>query len=450
MTQPINSSEILDFAGKEAKKQTADPFEIYFEKVKKLSIECKDGHTDSFTQATDQGLSIRILSQGKMGFSYTTEMTESSIRSTIEKAKEIAKYIPEKSHLGFQNFKDHSYPSLQLKDDHGLSRSTEEKIQQAIHLEKKTRAIDSRISGVRTANFKEVEYEVGMQDHLGNQIGFEGSLFSASVLAKAGTGDDQQMGGGFDFHTHFDQVDFDFVAKEAADSALELLGASQAPTMTCPAIFRNDVVSSLVGFMASSFSIENIEKGRSLLAKKQGGQIFSKKIKMEMNGLYEGGYDTAPFDAEGTPSQILPLIEDGVLTSYLYDLHYANKLSKTPSGCTSRGIKSAPSIGTRNLLIQPGSETKEDWIGTIEKGILITDLMGLHTANPITGDFSLGASGILIEKGKLTQPVKGFAVAGNILDVFKNVQSVGSDFRLFGSVGVPSLLVERISVGGNS
>src|SRR5262249_3471976 len=128
--------------------------------------------------------------------------------------------------------------------------------------------------------------------------------------------------------------------------------------------------------------------------------------------------------------------------------YYARKFKTKPTGNSQRGIKSPPSIGYNNLFLEAGNTSFAGLMDGVSKGILITNLMGVHTANPVTGDFSLGASGILMENGKLTRPVRGFAVAGNVLDVFRKITDIGSDIRFFGNTGAPSIRVSEVSVGG--
>ena len=183
-----------------------------------------------------------------------------------------------------------------------------------------------------------------------------------------------------------------------------------------------------------------------------GKDVFSKAIHLEDNGLLEDGVASCPFDAEGTPTQINTLIDNGKLQSYLYDNYYALKsgAGKKSTGSARRGsIKTLPSIGNTNLILKAGKNSKNDLIRTVKKGMYITNVMGLHTANPITGDFSLGASGIWIENGELTKPMKGFAIAGNILTLMQNVIEVGSNTRWFSSIRTPSLLVGNLSIGGS-
>jgi PmbA protein len=142
-------------------------------------------------------------------------------------------------------------------------------------------------------------------------------------------------------------------------------------------------------------------------------------------------------------------VEAGFFSNLLFDSYYARKFQTEPTGNAQRSIKSPPSIGHNNLIMAPGKKSFFDLLSGISKGVLITDLMGVHTANPVTGDFSLGASGIMIEKGKLTYPVRGFAVAGNVMEIFRRITDVGSDTKNFGTIVAPSVRVSEISVGGN-
>jgi PmbA protein len=141
-------------------------------------------------------------------------------------------------------------------------------------------------------------------------------------------------------------------------------------------------------------------------------------------------------------------VEEGIFKNALYDLYYAKKFKKNPTGSSQRSIKAPPKTGTSNFYMQAGPQTESALLDGIDRGILLTELMGLHTANPVTGDFSLGASGLLIERGKCTQPLRGFAVAGNIFELFRNITDVANDLKFFGSVGAPSVRVSEISVSG--
>jgi PmbA protein len=207
----------------------------------------------------------------------------------------------------------------------------------------------------------------------------------------------------------------------------------------------------LLGFLSASFSAEQVDKGRSMLSLNQlGKKLLSPCITLLDDGLLSGGVGSSPFDGEGTPSGTTTLVNRGYLEQLLCDRYHSKKLALTATGNAGRGIKSPPSISTSNLYLKPGDQTPLELIHGIQKGVMITDLMGVHTANSVTGDFSLGASGFLIENGQISRPISGFAVAGNILDVFQSVQALANDLKFYGTTGSPSALIPRLSVGGSS
>ena len=302
---------------------------------------------------------------------------------------------------------------------------------------------------MRSAALGETLYEVHLVDSNSEHLHASSTIYTSSVTCKAEQDGDSQMGGDFAFSNFLDTLDIDGVARQSAEYATELLGAKSAPTVVCPAILRNNVVADLLEFLSSSFSAEEIDKGRSMLAGKHGTKVFAEHVTIVNDGLLSFGYGTRPFDGEGVPSSKTMLVDGGIFHSALYDLYHARKHDKESTGSANRGIKAPPSIGVSNLFLTPGRKAPALLREGMKKGILITDLMGLHTANPVTGDFSLGASGILIEEGQLTRPVKGFAVAGNVMELFSKMTDIGKDLKWFGSVGAPSVRVTELSIGGS-
>lgn len=425
-----------------------DQFELYFQRRASTKIDSKDQQIDSLTRAEDVGLAVRVIKDRKLGFSFTTNLATESIQKAMETALEIASSMPEDDCVNLKSFGSFVYPNVDTLDTRGLMAPVSQKVALAMELEAKCRAADPRITGIRSASFSEVFSEFHLVDSNGEHISHQTTTYTASITCKAEENGDSQMGRDFSFSNYLDNLDIATTAQRAAGFATELLQAGRPPTMRCPAILRNSVVADLVDFLSDSFSAENISKGRSLLADKIGQRLFSEQVTLIDDGLLAGGIATSPFDGEGVPSSRNVLVDGGFIASALYDSYYGAKYSKEPTGNASRGIKAPPSISTTNLFLQKGKRSVEQLFSGIQKGILITDLMGIHTANPVTGDFSLGASGILIENGQLTRPVRSFAVAGNVLDIFRQITDLGSDFRFFGSTGAPSARIAEISVGG--
>ncbi len=159
---------------------------------------------------------------------------------------------------------------------------------------------------------------------------------------------------------------------------------------------------------------------------------------------------TFPFDGEGVESQKTPVVLSGRITGFLYDFYWAKREGGRSTGNSIReGIKAPPSVGISNLYIEAGDRPFGDLLADLHNGVVIEEVMGIHTANPISGDFSLGAAGFWVERGKRVHPVKGIAISGNVLELFKSVEEVGADFRFTGKLGSSSLRTSKLAISGH-
>lgn len=426
-----------------------DKFELYFLRRESLTIEVKDQKVESLTRAEDVGLSVRVLKDSRLGFSYTTSLDRRAIEKAADSALEIAEVMPRDELADLFSFSSAVYPAVDAWDAGGLQKTLPEKIDLARKLEANCRRFDRRITGIRKAALGETRSDVHMVDSGGEHIQHRATQFAATVTCKAEEGGESQVGHDHAFHPELDSLDLDGVARRAAGQAIEQLGGSQPPTMRCPAVFRNDAVAGLLEFLSSSFSAEEMSKGRSLLAGKQGERVFSDRVTLVDDGLLANGFGTSPFDGEGRPSGRTVLVDGGTLTGALTDTYYARKLGAEPTASAVRAIKSPPSIGVSNFFLQAGRRSYAELVAELGRGVVITDLMALHTANPVTGDFSLGAAGFLVERGRVIRPIRGFAVAGNVLELFRKMTDIGDDLRFFGGVGAPSVRVSDLAVSGS-
>jgi PmbA protein len=211
-----------------------------------------------------------------------------------------------------------------------------------------------------------------------------------------------------------------------------------------PVILDNSVATEFLGIFSSLLSSESVQKGKSLLAHRQGEEVVNPLVSIVDDGLMEHKLGSRPFDDEGVPTSRKYLIKNGVLQGFLYNVYTAKKDGVMSTGNAVRGAFSGlPTVGPTNLYIpaSPSSSDPEDLCRVMDRGLYITDAMGIHTANPISGEFSIGVSGLWIDGGVVKHPVKEAVISGNILDLFRRVSSVGSDLRFYGNVGSPSLLI---------
>ncbi|KUK13276.1 MAG: Peptidase U62, modulator of DNA gyrase, partial [bacterium 42_11] len=246
----------------------------------------------------------------------------------------------------------------------------------------------------------------------------------------------------------FEELDLSEVSRKAIDRAVSLLGGKRVKSQKIPIILAPEVTADFISLFSVLLSAENVQKGKSLLCGRLGKKIASDKFTLIDDGTMEKGMGSAPFDAEGFPTKRKEVVVDGILETYLHNLYTASKDGVDTTGNAVRGYASIPSVGITNLFIMPGEKEPEEILKNVNKGLYILEVMGLHTVNLISGDFSLGVSGIWIENGEFAFPVKGVTIAGNLLEFFNRLEEVGKDLTFFGTVGGVTLVVSDVMVGG--
>ena len=280
------------------------------------------------------------------------------------------------------------------------------------------------------------------------KLSYKGA-YGIYLALTAGEGDDSQTGFDLDFNLKYHSLKPEEVGRKAAGQAVRMLGARPVTTRKTPVVLDPYVAAGFLDLISTALTSEAVQKGRSLFAGKKDTEVASGKITVIDDGTLPGGIASAPFDGEGVATSRTVLIEDGVLKGYLYNTYTAAKDGVCSTGNGVRNsFKGTPEVGVTNIFIKPGSVPAEQLFSELEKGIYITEVMGMHTANPISGDFSVGVSGLLIEKGQLTRPVRGMALGGNIMDLLAGVNAVGNDLNFFGSRGSPTLRISEMTLSG--
>jgi PmbA protein len=224
-------------------------------------------------------------------------------------------------------------------------------------------------------------------------------------------------------------------------------------TRTGPILLEPWAAASIVGSLASSISADAVQKKRSLLAGRLGQRIATDCVTIVDDGRRPDGLASRPWDAEGVTTQRTEVIASGVLRSYLHNSYTARRDGRAAStGNASRAsYRSTPELGPSNLLMLPGGESPDALLRRMGDGLLVSDVHGLHTVNPVTGEFSLGINGMLVEGGVPTRPVREVTIAGTLLDLLGSVEAVGRDLRFtFGAgfLGAPSVLVRQVAISG--
>ena len=237
------------------------------------------------------------------------------------------------------------------------------------------------------------------------------------------------------------------VGRTAAGRVLRRLGAKRVPTCEVPILFDDMTAPSLIGQLASCLSGYSIYRESSFLAGRLGESIASDRVTIIDDGRLPGGLGSKPFDGEGQATRRNTLVDGGRLETWLLDHYSARKLGMSSTGNASRSTGSAPHVGTTNLWLEPGEGTLEELISEIDRGLLVTELIGMGF-NPTTGDYSRGAAGLWIEKGEIVHPVEEITIAGNLGDMLEQVDRVGSELVWRGRIAAPPLRIAKMTVAG--
>lgn len=435
---------ILDYA-----KDKVDDIEIVLSAVNSFSSKIHEQKIDSFNYSDAKGLGVRVIFNGKAGYSYTEKFDKESFRLIVDEAMENARSTEDDDPAIMAD-----YPDVKTKLDIYSEEldlvDVEEKIQLTKDLEKYAKAADKRIFNVPYAVFGNSKVFSKIANSRGlNKEERQNSAY-CFVGALSQENDDKRMGLDFFIGRDFSKIKPQELAQNAVKKSTELLGGKPITSGNYAIVFNNETMAILLGTFASIFYANSIQEGRSLLVGKMGQRIAAEKVIIEDDALNPAGYSSRHFDSEGYPSQKTVLIEKGVLRSYLHNTKTALKDGVSSTGNGSRGYKGSLGISPTNFILKPGNNTVDDLFDSHKQVIEIVTLQGMHAgANTISGDFSLSAEGFLYENGKRLHSLKQFTVSGNFLNMLKNVEMIADDFRFnSSSIGTASVLIKELAISG--
>lgn len=423
--------------------------EVYIRNTKSTILHYRNGEIEALKQEDELGASIRVLNDKKLGFSYTTSLLKDQFTSAIRRAYEFSKFAQVNP---YYNILQENLPSKDVKiyDPEIPELSVGMLEDFAKRIERSAREYDNRIKAFRVISIQKGESIINLINSYGVEKGYKLTFIYFLVELIAEDENEREMGLEMALSPILYVIDPEEVGRTAASKAISALGGKVYKTGKYPVIFNPETVAELLGALAPAFSGENVMKGKSLYIEMLGQKIASSTVTLVNDGTIPSGVASSPFDDEGTPTRRVELISNGILNSYLHTLYSASYFGVESTGSGFRSsIKSLPSVSPANLHFSPGVKSPRDIIGIVNKGIYITSLIGAHTINPISGDFSVGITGHLIENGEITFPVKGMTLAGNIKDFLNRIVEIGNDLRFFPrGVGGSTILVEDLSIGG--
>ena len=409
-------------------------------------IEVKDGTIEGSRRNRETSAAVRVLVGNRPGFAYVTDPDDGAIKGMAEDAVEGAKLVPSGDENRFSTATEEGTVG-NIFHRAGFEAPLNRKIDMACSMEASAMAAHSAITTVYKPSYTE-QYRVTAISSGGMVWSYEDTLFSVGVQAVVESDSGSQTGYDYQVCRNSSDLEPDAVGSRAGLEAGGLLGGGPPETGEYPVLIPAKVTVGLLEVLASSFSADEMQKGRSGLAGKMGRQILSPMISLADKGLLPGGVGSVPFDDERVCPISRLLVDGGVMAGCFHTIRTGGKEGKESTGNGFRGsLSSVPSPGATNLILESGESPAER---SLPPGVAlqIEDLMGLHTVDRISGDFSLGASGYIIRGGERMEPFRNAVVSGNLFQLFSRVLAVGNDLKFYGSTGAPTLLVESIIVSG--
>ena len=426
----------------------ADASEVYLESGRNLSINILNGEIETIQEASSAGVGFRVIVDGKIGFSHCNDLNEKSLDDTLKRAVEFAKLTTaDKSNVLPDDKSIIMVPDLYDPAIAGIPM--EKKIGMAVEAEKLAMAYPG-ISKSSGSYYGEGELEVFIANSNGlSKSGkSSGCYIGVSVVAEKGeqktTGDE-----GCSRVFFADLKPLTEIAAKAALNATEMLDPLQVETQQASVIFIPDMAPNLLGGLIGAIMGENVNQGASYLKDSLDKKVASDLLTLVDDGTLPKGLASAPFDGEGVTTQRRILFDKGVLKGFIYNTISAKRAGVESTGNASRnGYSSLPGTGTHNISVEPGTYSPEEIIAATTRGLLLKEVTG-YGIDPVTGNFSGGASGLWIENGKVVHPVKGLTIAGTATQILNDIDMMGNDIDWNRSFACPTFRIKVMQIGGN-
>ncbi|HEY1355571.1 MAG TPA: metallopeptidase TldD-related protein [Solirubrobacterales bacterium] len=432
----------------------ADDAEAYASEESSREIRAHGGDVESLTAATGRGVGVRAWIGNRVGYGYGTDLSDAGIRAIAARAAEAAAAADEDEFAGPPRGAGAATALEGLVDPSVAAWPTERAAALALAVERAATDADPRVVGVEQAVYADATERIAISSSAGTGGAFEASSCYAYLQALAEGDDGRETGLGFGLARGPDGLDPVAIGSEGAERATAMIGAGKPDSRSCPVVLDPTVAASFVGLLGSTLGADAVQRGRSPLAGTVGEAVAGEAFVLHDDGLDPAGFATAPIDGEGLPRRRTALIDGGRLRTYLYDTYTARRGDTESTASAGRaGYRSQPSVSSSNLVVAPGPSAFEDLLAEAHGGVWISDVAGLHSGvNPVSGVFSVGASGRAISGGALAEPLREFTIASDLVSMLRAVLAAGSESRWVpfgGSVSTPPLLIGEMAVSGS-
>ncbi|MGH9390754.1 MAG: TldD/PmbA family protein [Vicinamibacteria bacterium] len=427
----------------------ADEADAFLKESESFTAELHLGRIEKLRRSRAHVLGIRIFVGKSCGIASTSDLSRESLDRLVDDACRLARAtaadpssgLPDTGRLGRS-------PDPAIFDDEGFGRSDGDLIELARMAETAAFDTDSAITNSEGAGYFQTRVRTGLANSSGFGEEYESTTYSLYVAPLAERNGERQRDYWTSTKRRFRELGKpDEVGREAALRAVRRLGAGRVATGRYPVVFDNRVSPTLLEHLATAMTGTSLVRGASFLLGKIGEPVAAAPITLVDDPTLVGGLGSFPFDDEGLPGRRAEPIQSGILKSFFLDTYSGRRLGLEARGGTRRDPGSVPSPGPSNLYLPAGKSDPKEIVSGLKRGLYVTELAGFGF-NPVTGDYSRGAVGFLIEDGRLARPVEEITIAGNLLTMLRGIEAIGNDLEFHSEIAAPTLLVNEMTVAG--
>jgi PmbA protein len=445
------SEELLDIARRVADQAAAgEQVEAFVAREREASVRVYEGEVEHLTSAQVEGIGVRVVKDGRVGFAYAGTLDDASVAEVLAEARDNVAFGTSDEWAGLATPDGVTPADVDLWRDELASFATESKVDLATELERATLALDPRLR-VEDANYADVLAESAVATSTGIAQSGRATGCYVSVSTMADDGNETQTGFGFSVGRAPADIDLAKAAADGTDRAVRMLGATKPPSRKLTVVLDPFVTAQFLGVLSATLNGESVLKGRSLFANRVGEHVAAPIITLVDDATNPLAFSATPIDGEGLATRRTTLIDGGVLQGFVHSSYSGRRSGTASTGNATRGgFKSTPGCGCLALSLTPGTRLQPELIADIDDGVLIQMVQGLHSGvNPVSGDFSTGASGLLISGGALGAPVREFTIGSTIQRMLQDVAEVGGDVEWLpmSAAGV-SLVIRDVTMSG--
>jgi PmbA protein len=428
--------------------ESGEAVEAYAEESRRTEASALRGEVEGLEFSESRGVGVRVIREARLGYAWAADPDADEVRDIVRRARENSALAAADEHNVLPQRASWT-PIPALFRDASAAVPPEEKTRLALELEARAVSRDPRVTKIDEAQVGDAVSRVAIASTTGVEAEYRRTDAWCLAVTLAVEGDETQTGFSYRIARGLDELEWEAVADEAVERGARILGAAKPTTARVPVVLDQFAAMSFLGVLAAGLSADAVQKGRSLFANLVGEQIGSDLFTLVDDGTNVEGPGAAPFDDEGVPSGRTELFTKGTLNGFLHNAYTAHKGDTTSTGNGKRGYRAAPGVGTSNFYLDAGGTSRDELLRLAEGGVLIQDVSGVHSgANPISGEFSVGATGLRIAGGALGEPLREMTIASTLPEMLEAITGVGDDLRFFSSVGTPSVLIGEMTLAG--